>query len=47
MLSPTANVPYTLLAGTLGGVFILAALWTWTATNISLRGNLLDGLRRD
>ena len=47
ILSPTTNVPYTLLAITLGGVFILAGLWTWIATNLSLRGNLLDGLRRD
>ncbi len=47
ILSPTTIVPYTLLASTLGGVFILAGLWTWIATNLSLRGNLLDGLRRD
>ena len=47
ILSPTTNVPYTLLASTLGGVFILAGLWTWIATNISLKGNLLDGLRRE
>ena len=47
ILSPTTNVPHTLLASTLGGVFILAGLWTWIATNISLKGNLLDGLRRD
>ena len=47
ILSPTTIVPYTLLASTLGGVFILAGLWTWIATNLSLRGNLLDGLQRD
>jgi ABC-type antimicrobial peptide transport system permease subunit len=47
ILSPTNNAPYTLIASTLGGVFILAGLWTWIATNISLKGNLLNGLRRD
>ena len=47
MLSPTADVPYTLLGLTLGGVLLLAGLWTWTATTLSLCGNLLDGLRRD
>ena len=32
-----------------GGVFILllAGLWTWIATNPSLRGNLLEGFRGD
>ncbi|MDC0316391.1 FtsX-like permease family protein [Verrucomicrobia bacterium] len=47
ILSPTTNIPHALLASTLGGVFILAGLWTWIATNISLKGNLLDGLRHD
>ena len=47
ILSPTTNVPYSLLASTLGGILVLASIWTWIATNISLRGNLLDGLRRD
>ena len=43
----SANVPYTLLGGTLGGVLILAGAWTWIATILSLRGGLLDGLRHD
>lgn len=47
VLSPTAEVPYTLLGLTLGGVLVLAGLWTWIATNLSLRGNLLEGFRRD
>ena len=47
ILSPTADVPYALLGGTLGGVLILAGAWTWIATNLSLRGSLLDGLRQD
>ncbi len=47
MLSPTADVPYALLGATLGGVLLLAGVWTWIATNLSLRGNLLDGFRGD
>ena len=47
MLSPTADVPYALLGLTLGGVLLLAGLWTWTATTLSLRGNLLEGFRGD
>ena len=47
MLSPTADVPYALLGLTLGGVLLLAGMWTWLATNLSLRGNLLEGVRGD
>ena len=47
VLSPTTDVPYTLLGATLGGVLLLAGLWTWIATNLSLRGNLLEGFRGD
>ena len=47
MLSPTADAPYALLGLTLGGVLLFAGLWTWTATTLSLRGNLLEGLRRN
>ena len=47
MLSPTADVPYALLGLTLGGVLLLAGMWTWLATNLSLRGNLLEGFRGD
>ena len=47
MLCPTADVPYALLGATLGGVLLLAGVWTWIATNLSLRGNLLDGFRGD
>ena len=45
ILSPTADVPYALLGLTLGGVLLLAGMWTWLATNLSLRGNLLEGFR--
>ncbi|MDP6794052.1 MAG: FtsX-like permease family protein [Verrucomicrobiota bacterium] len=47
MLSPTADVPYALLGATLGGVLLLAGAWTWIATNISLRSNLLEGFSGD
>ncbi|MFQ3167995.1 MAG: ABC-type lipoprotein release transport system permease subunit [Limisphaerales bacterium] len=47
VLSPTADVPYALLGATLGGVLLLAGMWTWLATNLSLRGNLLEGFRGD
>jgi len=47
MLSPTADVPYARLGATLGSVLLLAGVWTWIATNLSLRGNLLEGFRGD
>ena len=47
MLSPTADVPYALLGATLGGVLLLAGVWTWIATNLSLHGNLLEGIQKD
>ena len=47
MLSPTTDVPYALLGATLGGVLLLAGAWTWIATNLSLRGNLLEGFKGD
>ena len=47
MLSPTTDVPYALLGSTLGSVLLLASMWTWLATNLSLRGNLLEGFRGD
>jgi putative ABC transport system permease protein len=47
VLSPTTDVPYTLLGATLGSVLLLAGLWTWIATSLSLRGNLLEGFRGD
>ena len=47
VLSPTTDVPYALLSATLGSILLLAGLWTWIATNLSLRGNLLEGFRGD
>jgi ABC-type antimicrobial peptide transport system permease subunit len=47
VLSPTTDVPYALLGATIASVLLLAGLWTWIATNLSLRGNLLEGFRGD
>jgi len=47
MLSPTADVPYALVGATLGGVLLLGGVWTWVATNLSLRGNMLEGIQQD
>jgi ABC-type antimicrobial peptide transport system permease subunit len=47
LLSPAAQLPYGSLAITLGAVLINGTLWTWVATRVSLRGNLLDALRNE
>jgi putative ABC transport system permease protein len=47
LLSPTAELPYGSLALTLGAVLANGALWTWAATRVALRGNLLAALRNE
>ena len=47
MLSPTADVPYTLLSATLGSVLLLAGIWTLIATNLSLSGSMLEGIQQE
>jgi len=47
LLTPGTPLPYRSLALTLAAVFLNGALWTWLATNYSLRGNLLDTLRNE
>lgn len=47
LLSPGAEVPYRTLALTLGAVLISGALWTWLATRLALRGELLPALRNE
>jgi hypothetical protein len=47
LLSPAAQLPYASLALTLGAVLVNGALWTWVATRVALRGNLLDALRNE
>jgi len=47
LLSPGADVPYFSLALTLAAVLISGAVWTWLATELALRGRLLDALRNE
>jgi putative ABC transport system permease protein len=47
LLSPGAPVPYRSLALTLAAVLMSGAVWTWTATALSLRGRLVDALRNE
>jgi ABC-type antimicrobial peptide transport system permease subunit len=47
LLSPSAQLPYSSLALTLGAVLVNGALWTWAATRFALRGNLLAALRNE
>jgi putative ABC transport system permease protein len=47
MLSPTADVPYTLLGATLGSVLLLAGIWTLIATNLSLSGSMLEDIQQE
>ena len=47
MLSPSAQLPYASLALTLAAVLVNGALWTWAATRIAVRGDLLAALRNE
>ena len=47
LLSPGAPLSYSSLAGTLGLVFFGGLLWTWAATRLALRGDLLPALRNE
>ncbi len=47
VLSPGAAAPYASLAGTLLGVLLSGALWTWLATLGALRGKLVAALRNE
>lgn len=47
LLSPGANLPYRPLSLTLAAVFLSGILWTWLATLVALRGELLASLRND
>jgi hypothetical protein len=46
-LSPSRQLPYGSLAVTLGAVLLNGAIWTWLATRVALRGNLLAALRNE
>ncbi len=47
LLSPNAQLPYGSLALTLGAVLVNGALWTWAATRLAVRGDLLAALRNE
>ena len=47
LLSPGAQLPVASLALTLGAVLINGAAWTWVATRLALRGDLLAALRNE
>jgi len=45
LLAPGAEVQYLSLGVTLAAVFVSGLLWTWLATRLALRGELLKALR--
>jgi putative ABC transport system permease protein len=47
LLSPGAQLPVVSMALTLSAVLINGALWTWAATKLALRGDLLAALRNE
>ncbi len=47
LLSPATQLPYASLGLTLGAVLLSGGLWTWGATVLALRGNLLEALRNE
>ncbi len=47
LISPSAEIPFASVAITLGAVLLNGALWTWIATRIAVRGNLLAALRNE
>jgi hypothetical protein len=47
LLAPGAETHYVALAATLAGVFVSGLAWTWLATRLALRGELLKALRNE
>jgi hypothetical protein len=47
LLSPGAELPYATLTLTLAAVLVNGALWTWGATRLAVRGDLLKALRNE
>jgi ABC-type antimicrobial peptide transport system permease subunit len=47
VLSPGAQLPYGSLGLTLGVVLLNGLVWTWMATRVALRGELLGALRNE
>jgi putative ABC transport system permease protein len=47
LLSPGTQLPWLTLALTLAAVLLNGAVWTWAATRVALRGDLLAALRNE
>jgi ABC-type antimicrobial peptide transport system permease subunit len=47
LLSPRGDFPYISLAITLGTVLLSGMFWTWVATSLALRGEILKALRNN
>jgi ABC-type antimicrobial peptide transport system permease subunit len=47
LLAPGAETHYVALVATLAGVFASGLAWTWVATRLALRGELLKALRNE
>jgi hypothetical protein len=47
LLSPGAQLPFASLGLTLGAVLMNGALWTWAASRLAVRGDLLKALRNE
>jgi ABC-type antimicrobial peptide transport system permease subunit len=47
LLTPGKSLPYLSLASTLAAVVVNGLFWTWAATRLALRGNLLQALRNE
>src|SRR5262249_28725161 len=45
VLSPGCEIQYLLLGATLAAVLVSGLVWTWLATRVALRGELLKALR--
>jgi hypothetical protein len=47
LLTPGTELPYGTLGLTLGGVLVNGVVWTWLATRLAVRGDLLAALRNE
>jgi putative ABC transport system permease protein len=47
LLSPGGEIPWRSLPLTLLGVLLNGMIWTWLATRLALRGELLDAIRSE
>jgi len=47
LLAPGAEIHYLSLGSTLGAILISGLVWTWVATRLALRGELLKALRNE